>query len=119
MIVALHALLAYGAGLLAGVTALEAAYRAWRERPRSRLAERLEVVAVLAVGVTAAGGLGLFVGGDRPADVLHLLYAGLALGALPVGSSLTVRGSLRAQAIGMAAVSLLALALIVRLFQTG
>lgn len=74
---------------------------------------------LLVLVVTIAGGLGLFVGGGRPREVLHFIYALVAFGMLPVVDLLARRMGPRGRAIATLAASLIGLGVIVRLFQTG
>lgn len=69
--------------------------------------------------VTIAGGLGLLVGGGRPRELLHFVYAIVALGIVPVVDSLSRRAGPRPRGIATFAAALIALAVVVRLFQTG
>lgn len=98
---------------------LEAAWRAWRGAPRGLPAERLEQLFIIALVVTVAGGLGLLVGGGRPREILHFVYAIVALGALAVAASISRRASPRQQALASLVGAFVALAVIARLFQTG
>lgn len=98
---------------------LEAASRAWRGSPRGLVAERLGPLFILALVVTVAGGLGLLAGGGRPREILHFVYAIVALGALPVAESITRQASPRQRAIARLVGALVALVVIARLFQTG
>jgi hypothetical protein len=98
---------------------LEAAWRAWRRAPRGLAAERLERLFILALVVTVAGGLGLLVGGGRPREILHFVYAIVALGALAVADSISRRAGPRGRAMASLVGALVALVLIARLFQTG
>ena len=101
------------------LVAFEAAWRAWRGAPRRRAAERLEPLFILAMGVTVAGGLGLLAGGGRPREVLHFVYAIVALGAVPVAESIARRAGHRRRAIASLVGALVALVVVARLFQTG
>jgi hypothetical protein len=74
---------------------------------------------MLAIIVTMAGGLGLLVGGARPTDALHFVYAIVILSIGPLAVSLTRAMSLRWQGLVATATAVIALALLVRLFQTG
>jgi hypothetical protein len=103
-------------GVLVGI---EAAWRAWRQQPHGRLSGWLDGLLLLAVGVTIAGGLGLFVAGGRPAEPLHFVYGVLAFGAVPIASSVGRRAFTRRSAIATVIGALVAVVLIVRLFQTG
>jgi hypothetical protein len=87
--------------------------------PRRTLSGRLAGLVLLVVGVTIAGGLGLFVAGARPRESLHFVYAILAIGAIPVASSLAGRMSPRQEALTTLAAALVVVVLIARLFQTG
>ena len=75
------------------------------------------VVALLVV--VAASGLVLVLAGGRPADGLHLLYAGLAIGAVPAARSFAGRASGRSAAVAMLAAFLVLAVLLYRLFTTG
>ena len=119
MIGQLHVALGYLSLGLALVVAVDAALGAWRAQLRSAMSERLDAVFLIATGVAAAGGLGIFVGGGRPAEGLHFVYAVLAFGAIPVAMSFT-RGRPARQAAGARLIgALVAVILIWRLFQTG
>ena len=74
---------------------------------------------LLLVAVTAAGGLGLLVGGARPHELLHFVYAVVALAALPISTSVSARWEPRRQAMATVIGALIGLAVIVRLFGTG
>lgn len=102
--------------MLAG---LEAAWRALRGSPASTAAARLDGLVLLVVAVTAAGGLGLLLGGARPQELLHFVYAVVALAALPISTSLSKRWEPRRRGIATLLGALVALAVIARLFATG
>jgi hypothetical protein len=70
------------------------------------------------LGVTAAGGLGILVGGGSPRESLHLLYAVLAFAAVPVATSFARRSRPRREGIIVMVGAVVALVLVVRLFQT-
>lgn len=82
-------------------------------------AARVELALTLALVVTAAGGLGLLAGGARPREVLHFVYAVIAIGAIPVAGSLASRAEPRRRAIATFVGALVALVVILRLFGTG
>jgi hypothetical protein len=115
----LHHLLAALSLLGMGTVIVEGATRLARGACPSRWASRTSGALLLLVGVTAAGGLALLLGGHRPREILHLLYAGLAFGAVPVADSLTRRASPRGRAVGRLAGGVTGLAVILRLFATG
>ena len=69
--------------------------------------------------MAAAGGLALLVGGRRPTEWLHLLYALLAFGLVPLADNLTTQASPRRQALARLLGALVAAVLILRRFATG
>jgi hypothetical protein len=73
----------------------------------------------LVLVVTAAGGLGLLVGGARPRELLHFGYGVIAIGAVPVADSLTRQAGPRPRAIATLTGALVSLVVILRLFGTG
>jgi hypothetical protein len=105
------------AGML--LTGVEAGTRAWRDVPPGRLANRLITLSVLLLGIASAGGLGLLAGGASPSEGLHLVYAALAFAILPLTASLFGTASSRARGIATTVGAIVALGIIVRLFQTG
>ena len=80
---------------------------------------RLEAVLLIAVGATIAGGLGLLVGGGRPREALHFVYAVIAFAVLPVANSIARRSGPRAQAWVALAAAAVILVVMLRLFGTG
>jgi hypothetical protein len=106
-------------GAIALLVGIEGAWRAWRASPSGTVSGRVNGLLLLALGLTSAGGLGLLVGGAAVHEQLHFLYALLALGIVPVASSLTRRASPRRQGIATVLGAIVALVVIARLFQTG
>jgi hypothetical protein len=102
--------------VLAGV---EGAWRAGRRSPFGTVARRLDGLVLLAVAVTAAGGLGLLVGGAHPHELLHFVYAVVALAALPISTSISATWEPRRRGIASSLGAIVALAAILRLFGTG
>ena len=98
---------------------MDAGWRAVRSAPPGGLTARVELALTLALVVTAAGGLGLLAGGARPREVLHFVYAVIAIGAIPVAGSLASRADPRRRAIATFVGALVALIVILRLFGTG
>jgi hypothetical protein len=98
---------------------LEGALRAGRRSPAGVAAARLDGLLLVLVAVTAAGGLGLLVGGARPRDLLHFVYAVVALSALPITTSISARWEPRPRGIATLSGALVAGAAILRLFATG
>lgn len=119
MITALHLFLAFASATVVALAGLEAGLRLARNRKPGTLSARLAESVLLILGVTVASGLGMLVGGARPHEMLHLLYAGLAFSAIPVTDQLAGRLSPRARAASSTVAALIGLVLIVRLFITG
>jgi hypothetical protein len=119
MIHTLHLFLAYASAAVVALAGLEAGLRMVRNRKPGVLSARISGSVLLILGVTAASGLGMLVGGARPHEMLHLLYAGLAFSAIPVTDMLAGRLSPRARALATTVAALIGLVLIVRLFMTG
>ncbi|HEY8922097.1 MAG TPA: hypothetical protein VIN32_05645 [Candidatus Limnocylindria bacterium] len=90
-----------------------------RRLPAGPAAARLDGLVLLLVAVTAAGGLGLLVGGARPRELLHFVYAVVALAALPISTSVSARWEPRRRGMATVIGALVGLAVIVRLFGTG
>jgi hypothetical protein len=113
--------------LLAGVTLLtlaaataEGAARAARGRPAGAAAARTRAAVLLAVGLTAAGGLALLVAGHRPREWLHLVYAALAFGLIPTAdNAASSLRSERSQALARLGGGVVALIVVLRLYATG
>lgn len=101
------------------VVAVEAGIRAVRGTPPAGWVERLDLVAIIVLLVTSAGGLGLLLAGPGPHEGLHVLYAVLAIGILPVADSLARNASARRRAAVTAVSAVIGLVLIGRLIQTG
>jgi hypothetical protein len=101
------------------VAGLEGALRAVRSHAPGMAAARLEGVVLVAVAMTAAGGLALLLGGSRPHELLHFLYAVLALALLPVATSISARWEPRRRGFATVLGALIALAAVLRLFATG
>jgi hypothetical protein len=115
----LHLTLALGSVAVLLVTGLEAGVRALLGLPPGRLAGWLGTSAILVLIVSCAGGLGLWIGGASPREGLHFVYALLALAIVPVGRNLSDGWSARPRGLAVAVASLVALGVLVRLFQTG
>lgn len=101
------------------VVGLEAGWRAVRRSPPGPSVARLEQLLTLVLVVTVAGGLGLLAGGARPRELLHFVYAVVAVGAVPVAGSLSRQGDPRRRGIATLVGALVALVVILRLFGTG
>ncbi len=117
MIVTLHLVAALLVAGGAGAVALVAAGGALRHRSVRFALDRAILAALASVSVGIALGLVILVTGGRPADPLHLLYAGLALAILPVARFWDRLAGHRLAAVGVG--GLVLLGLVLRLFQTG
>jgi hypothetical protein len=119
MVTEVHHWLALASAVPVLLAGIEGATRAWRRRPPGTMASRLGTIVQLMLAVTIAGGLGLLVGGARPHELLHFVYAVLVFGSLPVANALSDRSGPRARGIATSLGAAVALGIIVRLFATG
>lgn len=119
MIVAVHWFLALVSATVMGLAGIEAGARAVRSRPPGAFAARVSGFLLFVLGLTAAGGLGLFMIGGRPHETLHLLYGVLAFAPIPLVDALAGRASARGRALATTFAALIGLILILRLFMTG
>lgn len=69
--------------------------------------------------VTSAGGLGVVAGGGSPANSLHYIYTVVALGLLPLATAFTRGRSARVRAGATVVAAIVALVVVLGLFQTG
>ena len=115
----LHLWLAVACALLIAAAGAEAAWRLVRRAAPGRLAERLDQVVLLVLLVTSAGGLGVVTGGGGPSNSLHYVYTVVALAMLPLASTFTRGRSARLRAAATVVAAIVALVVVVRLFQTG
>jgi hypothetical protein len=115
----LHVLLALASLAVVGLVAVEGAVRLVRARPPGRAAAAGSGGVAILLGMTIAGGLALLAGGHRPKEWLHLVYALLALGLVPLADNLAAQGSPRRRALARLGGALVAAAVIARLFATG
>jgi hypothetical protein len=115
----LHLLLAFASLTAMAVVAGEGAVRLVRARPPGRVASAGSGVVGVLLGMTAAGGLALLLGGQRPTEWLHLVYALLAFGLVPLADSLAAQASPRRRAVARLLGALVALVVLARLFATG
>ncbi len=101
------------------VVAVEAAVRLVRGRPPGRFAARSLALTLILIVMAAAGGLALLVGGHRPHEWWHMMYAGFAFAMIPLADSVALRAGARWKALARLIGTLVAVEVIVRLFQTG
>jgi hypothetical protein len=113
-----HAVGAVVVLVVAGAFFLFALYCARSGRALGALASARRVLAA-ALGVEILLGLLLVVQGDRPAEGLHYLYGGVAIGAVPLARAFAAEAPPKAQAGALAAGAGLTLIMIWRLWVTG
>ncbi len=115
----LHVTLALASLAAILVVAGEGAVRLVSARPPGRAAAASSGAVAILLGMTAAGGLALLAGGQRPKEFLHLVYALLALGLVPLADALAAQASPRRRALARLGGALVAAGVIARLFATG
>ncbi len=116
----LHLTLALASLAAMLLVAAEGAARLVRASPPGRLAAAGSGAVGVLLGMTAAGGLALLLGGRRPTEtLLHLVYALLAFGLVPLADSLVAQAGPRRRALARLLGGLVAAVVIVRLFATG
>jgi hypothetical protein len=114
-----HVALAWATAVAMAGIAVEAGVRTLRRRRQGRLAEVGSAVTLVVIGMTSAAGLAMLVRGERPSEWLHLVYAILTFGLVPVADSFAAHGSPRVKSLARFGGALVALGVIVRLFATG
>jgi hypothetical protein len=115
----LHRWLAYGSAVAMALAGLAGAWAVARDTAPGPWAARLQAAVLIALVATLAGGLGILVGGGRPREILHFVYAVLALAALPLADSLTRSARPRVRGLAWLVGALVGLVVIARLFGTG
>ena len=119
MVETLHRVIAYlsvGAVALGVVWALVLAVQ---RRSGGRAFEAFQAAIVSALVVGAVSGVILLAAGGGPAEPLHLVYATIAVAAIPAARSFAGRGGPRAQQIAVAAAFTVLGFMVYRLFATG
>ena len=115
-----HVALAVLVTLATVAATVEGAVRVVRPREPGLVTERTRSAVVLLVGVSGASGLALIVTGHRPHEWLHLVYAVLALGLVPIADNAASEiRSARGRGLVRLAGGLVSLVVLVRLAQTG
>lgn len=118
MVEGLHRALAFLAVGAVGLGVVWALVLAARRRPAGRLFEAVQAAVVSALIVAAASGLVLVATGIRPAAPLHVVYAAVAIVAIPAARSFAGRGGPRAQQLAIAAAFVVLGFMVYRLFAT-
>lgn len=118
MIEGLHRILAYLAVGAVGFGVVWALVLAARQRSAGRTFEAFQAAVVSVLVVGAAAGLILVATGVGPVEPLHLLYATIAIAAIPVARSFAGRGGPRGQQLAIAAAFVVLGFMVYRLFAT-
>jgi hypothetical protein len=115
-----HRLFAFVAAVTVTAAMLEGALRVARGNPPGRACDRTRAALLLMVGLTASSGLALLVTGKRPEEWLHVVYALLAFGLVPIADNATSAfGTDRGKGLVRFGGGLVSLVVLARLFQTG
>jgi hypothetical protein len=115
----LHLLLGIATAIALLVVVADAVVRLIRAQRPGRLAGWSLAAVLILASMAAAGGLALLVGGHAPRQWWHVMYAGFAFAMIPLADSITLRARARPKALARLIGGLIALEVIVRLFQTG
>jgi hypothetical protein len=115
----LHLWLAFASACVVLLIGLEAAWRAARRAAPGKTAARLENLLLLAIGVTVAGGLGVIAGGGTPRELLHVVYAVVAFGTVPVSGRIAEGWEPRRRSLGTVLAATVTLVAMLRLAATG
>jgi hypothetical protein len=116
----IHVALATVTLLIVTVATIEGLIRAIRSQSPGVATGRISVAVLFAIGVTAAAGLSLLVSGHRPKEWLHLIYAALAFGMIPVAdNAATATQSPHGSGLARFGGGVVALIVVARLFVTG
>jgi hypothetical protein len=115
-----HRLFALVAAVTVIAAMLEGAVRVASGRPPGRTCDRTRAALLFMVGLTASSGLALLVTGQRPKEWLHVVYALLAFGLVPIADNATAAFSTdRGKGLVRFGGGLVSLVVLARLFQTG
>ena len=112
-------MLAYGAVIVAVAGIGWSAINLGRGKEGSTGFERFQAgVVSLLIVASASGGL-LFISGSRPSELLHWLYAGVAIATIPLARSFLGRASRRQSGLLFLVAFVVLGAVVYRLFTTG
>lgn len=118
MVAEIHRLLAFLAiGLFVAVGLAAAASAVRSQRDRAAVIVDALVLAVVALGVLL--GIVLLVGGSRPREILHYVYAVVAFAAIPAADLIALDWTDRRRGIARLVASLVGIAVVIRSFATG
>lgn len=116
---ALHLVLAYGAVAGAAIGIGWSAILVITRRAGGPAFDRFQAAVVAALIIGAASGLLRLASGASPVDGLHLLYAAIAIGLIPLARSFMGRAGGRGPAALLLVAFVVLGALVFRLFTTG
>lgn len=120
MLKSLHIALAILTSLSVLAATAEGSVRVIRKTPAGNAAWRTLVAVLISAGVTALAGVALLISGEHPKEWLHLLYAALAFGLIPLADNASISlPSNRTRGVYRAVGGLLCLVILSRLFVTG
>lgn len=114
----IHRVLAYGAVAAAGVGLVWSAVLATRPATDRQLFDRFGLLVVGLLVAAALAGVAQLAAGARPKEDLHLIYAAIAIGLIPLARSF-VTGKTRREAVVIVAAYLVLAGVLFRLFTTG
>lgn len=115
-----HTILAFVVTGTVAAATVEGAVRAMRATPPGKACDRTRAALLLIVGLTASSGLALLVTGHHPKEWLHVVYALLAFGLVPIADNATSAfGTDRGKGLVRFGGGLVSLVVLARLFQTG
>jgi hypothetical protein len=116
----LHVILAIFTIITALAATIEGCIRAIKGSPEGIAAIKTRSAVLLSVAMTATAGLGLLVTGHSPHEWLHLVYASLAFGLIPVAdNAASSLDSNRGKALSRFGGGIVCLVVLTRLFATG
>lgn len=118
MVEALHRLIAFLAAGAVGLGVVWALTLAAAGRPAGPRFEAFQAAVVSLLVLGAASGLIMVASGLNPAEPLHLLYAAIAIVAIPAARSFVGRGGPRAQPVAITAAFVVLGFMVYRLFST-
>ncbi len=114
----IHRVLAYGAVAVVGIGIVWSVGLTTKPATDRRLFDRFGLIVVGLLLIAALAGLAQLVSGARPKEDLHLVYAAIAIGLIPLARSF-VAGRNRREAVVIVAAYVVLAGVLFRLFSTG
>lgn len=118
MVEVIHRVLAYIAVAAAVVGIVWSTVLAIRPATRRQLFDRFGLIVVGLLAAAALAGIAQLAAGARPREDLHLIYAAIVIGLIPLARSF-VQGKTRREAVVLVAAYLALAGVLFRLFTTG